>query len=108
MRDMNKYVVPNCSAKWRELGEALGMTSYQLDIIMVDHPYSCEDRCKVMLRKWLDQNPSATWDTLMDAKDSLTGEVYTTTEGINVPQCMMYHNSLIAIKWDRGGGADRE
>ena len=80
--DINKYVVPNCSAKWRELGEALGMTSDQLDIITVDHPTSCEDRCKMMLRKWLDHNPSATWGKLIDAVDSSIVTVHNNTEGI--------------------------
>jgi len=52
-RDTNICVVPYWAAKWRELGEALGFIPSQLDIINNDHPNSCEERCKVMLQKWL-------------------------------------------------------
>ena len=71
-QDTNGYVVPHCSTKWRELGLALGVTTSQLDIIHVDHPNSCEERCRVMLRKWLQQDPSATWGKLVDAIHSST------------------------------------
>ncbi|XP_065883713.1 uncharacterized protein [Dysidea avara] len=83
-RDINRDVVPHCAAKWRELGTALGLTSSQLDIINVDHPISCEERCRAMLRKWLDLYHSATWGQLVDAMGtvhSLTDIVSTTTEG---------------------------
>jgi len=66
-RDINHVVQYGCATKWRELGAALGLRSWQLDIINVDHPNSCEERCKVMLRKWLRQNPSANWGMLSDA-----------------------------------------
>jgi len=59
--------VPYCADKWRELGEALGFSPSQLNIINVDHPNSCEDRCKVILQKWLRQDTSATWGKLIDA-----------------------------------------
>ena len=86
-RDINRDVVPHCAAKWRELGTALGLTSSQLDIINVDHPISCEERCRAMLRKWLDLYHSATWGQLVDAMGtvhSLTDIVSTTTEGLYV------------------------
>lgn len=61
--DIYKHIV---ATKWRELGLALGLTSSQLDIINVDHPNSCEQRCKV-IQKWLKQDPLATWGKLVDA-----------------------------------------
>ena len=49
------------------MGLSLGMTTSQLDIIHTDHPSSCEERFRVMIRKWLRQDPSATWGKLVDA-----------------------------------------
>ncbi|XP_065915638.1 NACHT, LRR and PYD domains-containing protein 3-like [Dysidea avara] len=66
-RDTNTNVVPYCAPNWRELGEALGMTAFQLDIINADHLNSCEERCKVMLQNWLKKDASATWGKLIDA-----------------------------------------
>jgi len=80
--DINHDVVPHCATKWRELGTALGLRSPQLDIINVDHPNSCEERCKVMLRKWLRQNPSANWGVLIDAIDTLNVSI--TTKGLHI------------------------
>ena len=80
-RDINSHVVPHCATKWRELGLSLGVTSSQLDIIGVDHPNSCEERCKVMLRKWLRQDPSPTWGKLVDAIHSSTLSSSITTGG---------------------------
>jgi len=79
-RDINRYVVPYCAAEWRELGEALGLTPYKLDIINVDHPNSCEDRCKVMLREWVKLDHSATWGKLVDATDSVSSQLCTDTK----------------------------
>ena len=70
-RDTNMCVVPYYAVKWRELGEALGITTFQLDIINVDHPNSCEERCKVMLKKWLKMDPQATWGKLVDAAKAI-------------------------------------
>ena len=69
--DTNTCVVPHCATRWRELGEALGMDPHRLDIITVDNPNSCEDRCKVMLQNWLKQDLSATWGKLVDAAETI-------------------------------------
>jgi len=65
--EINTLVVPKCAIKWRELGEALRISSDTLDIINADHPNSVESRCKVMLRRWLQQDASATWSKLLNA-----------------------------------------
>ena len=80
-RDTTEYIVPQCATKWRELGLSLGVTSSQLDIISVDHPNSCEERCKVMLKIWLLEDPSATWGKLVDAIHFSTPSSFITTGG---------------------------
>jgi len=82
--EINKYVVTKYAPEWRELGEALGMSPEILNIIHTDHPNSCEERCKTMLRRWLQQDPSATWGTLVDAIHSSTISSSITTAGINL------------------------
>ena len=56
-----------CATRWRELGEALGIEGYKLDIINVNHRHCCRERCKVMLEEWVKQDLSATWSKLLDA-----------------------------------------
>ena len=51
--DLNIHVVPNYATKWRELGAVLGLAPPKLDVVEYDHPHSCEERCKAVLRKWL-------------------------------------------------------
>ena len=70
--DINRLVVPKFAAKWRELGEALGLSPEQLDIIFADSPSSCEERCKMVLRKWQSLDPSATWGKLIDASNAIS------------------------------------
>ena len=55
------------------MGEALKILPFKLDIINKDHPNSCEERCKVMLRDWLKQELSPTWGKLNDAAVSVRG-----------------------------------
>ena len=67
LRDMYIVVVPRCAVKWRDLGLALGVESFHLDLIHVDHPNSCEHSCRLVLMRWLETDPSATWSKLIDA-----------------------------------------
>ena len=71
LRDIFRHVIPHYATKWRELGEVLGMTSTQLDIISCDYPSSCEERCREMLVKWLNQDISPTWGKLVDATHTI-------------------------------------
>ena len=72
--DINTCVVPYYAVKWREVGEALRIPSWQLDIIKEDNLNSCEKRCKAVLEKWRKQNHSATWGKLVDAVKNINPE----------------------------------
>ncbi|XP_065904285.1 NACHT, LRR and PYD domains-containing protein 10-like [Dysidea avara] len=78
-RDFNIHVVPNYATKWRELGALLGLASSKLDIIEYDHPHSCEERCKAVLRKWLKIDVCATWGKLVEA----TAAVYLSSGNVS-------------------------
>ena len=71
---MLSHIVPQSGESWDYPS--------QLDIINVDHPSSCEERCKVMLRKWLQLDPFATWGKLVDAIHSLDVTVSFPAEGL--------------------------
>jgi len=93
-RDTNSSIVPNFSAadKWRKLGEALQIPSSHLDIIDTDHPNSCEARCRAMLRKWAELDPSASWGKLIDAANIVQpvfGTLSTATEGAAEGKCVV-------------------
>ena len=60
-------IIMNYAIKWREIGLVLGITPPKLDIINADNPDSCEERFKVILRKWLHQGLSAVWIKLAEA-----------------------------------------
>jgi len=38
-----------------------------LDIIKEDNPLNVRGRCKCVLQKWLDKNPDASWNQLIEA-----------------------------------------
>ena len=86
-RNINRYVVPHYATKWRDLGEALQICSSRLNIIATDNPNSCEERCKAMLRKWLELNPSATWDKLTNAVDRILSNTGTINV-LNMHMCI--------------------
>jgi len=50
------------------------MSSSLLDIIGVDYPNSCRERCKALFREWLKQNRSATWGELTNAVDIILSD----------------------------------
>ena len=66
LKDLKKHVIPCVTVKWRDLGIEL-VDPTVLDIIEMDYPRSAEDRCTCMLRKWLDVQPNASWNQLLEA-----------------------------------------
>ena len=82
LAELNRSIVPVWAAKWRELGEAIGLSSNELEIISADHSYHpsrSEECCKVVLRKWLEKDSTASWNKLK-AIESLS---YNITENTN-------------------------
>ena len=81
VRDLNRHIVEQQAAQWERLGLELGLKDYHIANITKDHPKSSVTCCGVMLRKWLDTDPSATWSKLEDAvrkiKSLTTGPVST-------------------------------
>ena len=67
MRDLNRHIVEQQAAQWERLGEELGLKDYHIANISKDNPNRSVTCFRVMLLKWLDIDPSATWAKLDDA-----------------------------------------
>ena len=67
MRDLNRYIVQQQAAQWETLGLELGLKDYHIAIITKDHPNNSVTCCRVMLQKWLDTDPLASWSKMDDA-----------------------------------------
>ena len=72
LRDVYNYVVPKCAHKWRYLGALLHFDQAELDIVFSNFRNDSEECCKSLMSKWLEKNPTATWDQLFSAIDHLS------------------------------------
>ena len=81
MRDVNRYIVEQQAAQWERLGLELGLKNYHIANISKDNPNRSVTCCREMLQKWLDFDPSASWNKLDDAikkiKSLTTGSLST-------------------------------
>ena len=73
IKDIQNYVVPKWGSNWRQLGTQLNIDQNLMDIIEHDHPNDCVRCCSKMFSKWLDMNPSASWEDIDAAMDASNG-----------------------------------
>ena len=74
-KDLQRYVTRSYATNWREIGIQLNLSNEDLSVIEDDNPRSVKKRCNAMLSKWLEVDTSASWETLLRAIDTCTGEV---------------------------------
>ena len=85
VKELHKKIVPLWAAKWKELGEELGLSHNELETISLNHAYHprrCEECCKAVLRKWLDQDLTASWNKIDEATNNISGTTLYTGKGI--------------------------
>ena len=75
LKQLYKEVIPQYAAHWREIGIMLGFKNNVLDIIQADNPHSVKKCCGIMLEKWLEREPSASWKQLSDAINEVEGNI---------------------------------
>ena len=77
MKDLSRCIIEQQAAQWETLGAELGLMDYHIANITKDHPNNSVTCCRVMLQKWLDTDPLASWNKIDDAvkkiKSSTTG-----------------------------------
>ena len=70
-KDLNVYVVPYVTLKWKALGEVLLdddiLAKNPLEIINTDNPQNVQECCKQMFIKWLATDNDASWKKLIEA-----------------------------------------
>ena len=64
---LSRLFIEGYAIKWREIGLELNLTSAELDIIHVDHPNEVKERCRTVLKVWLQRDPEASWGKLLNA-----------------------------------------
>ena len=77
--ELHSRIVPKYAARWRDLGVQLKIPEHHLNAIAVNnthHPSYCEQCCKVMLQKWMEITPNATWSMLHMAIDCLSDSIH--------------------------------
>ena len=96
LRDLHLHVVEEAAHKWRELGALLGLKYYKINLIAAYHPHDDVMRCGVVLERWLQTTPYASWNQLIRALrspsvqlDSLAEQLEEKMLGI---KCKIYSN----------------
>ena len=70
--DINNLVVTPVAARWWTVANYLEVDSCIIEIILKNHPNNCEQACRDMLNRWLQEGDytgekGRTWDTLLTA-----------------------------------------
>ena len=64
---LSRLFIEGYAIKWREIGLELNFTSAELDNINADHRNEVKERCRTMLKVWLQRDPEASWGKLLNA-----------------------------------------
>ena len=86
---LNRLFIEKYAIKWRKIGLELNITSEALDIIEVDYPNKVQERCRVMLEKWLQKDPEASWEKLLHAVE-ITGKLCHSVTGKSLIRAYIY------------------
>ena len=68
LKDLRQHIIPRYATQWRVIGTLLGLPSAALDSIA--HDYEAFRCCFVMLKKWLEVDPTASWSKLLTVIES--------------------------------------
>ena len=94
MHDLNRIVIPNVSAEWKDIAYALRYkisTVKQISEKHKEHPKKC---CKELFESWLVTSNGVgpkTWQTLLDKFKEIE-ELYSVTESITEELIQMNPN----------------
>ena len=64
LKDLYQHITPQYAADWKVIGTLLGLPSATLDVIERDNHYKTRECCNAMLNKWLQVDPTASWEKL--------------------------------------------
>ena len=70
LKDLYQHITPQYAADWRVIGTLLGLPSGELKAIEAGYPTNVKWCCSQMLEKWLEMDPTASWEKLFTVIDS--------------------------------------
>ena len=70
LKDLYQYITPQYAADWKVIGTLLGLPSEELKAIEAGYPTNVKWCCNQMLERWLEVNPTASWEKLFAVIES--------------------------------------
>ena len=70
LKDLYQHITPQYAADWKVIGTLLGLHSGELKSIEAGYPTNVKWCCNQMLEKWLEVDPSASWNKLLSVIQS--------------------------------------
>ena len=70
LKDLYQHITPNYAADWKVIGALLGLPREDLRIIEHDNYHKAVPCCNAILDKWLEVDPSASWEKLFKVIES--------------------------------------
>ena len=70
LKDLYECITPKYAAKWRVIGTLLDLPNGILQAIEAEYPINVEWCCNKMFEKWLEVDPTASWEKLFTAIES--------------------------------------
>ena len=70
LKDLYQHITPQYAADWKVIGTLLGLPIGELKAIEAGYPTNVKWCCNQMLEKWLEVNPSASWEKLISVIES--------------------------------------
>ena len=64
LRDLYKHITPRYATEWKVIGTLLGQPSAELMFIGANFANASRDCCKMVLKKWLEKDSTASWGKL--------------------------------------------
>ena len=64
LEDLHQHFTSQYAVQWKVIGTLLGLPSGELDIIEHDNMWNATHCCNAMLEKWLEVDPTASWNKL--------------------------------------------
>ena len=70
LKDLYTHITPHYAADWKIVGSLLGIPLGELRTIEATYPTNVKQCCNQMLERWLEMDPTATWEKIFAAIDS--------------------------------------
>ena len=70
LKDLYQHITPQYAADWKVIGTLLGLPSGELKAIEAGYPTNVKWCCNQMLEKWLEVDPTASWEKLLTVIES--------------------------------------